>query len=53
VLHLLAQKTNRTWDTGRAIGLLDDHDIDRIRALPEVRELSAFLESVQQNARVA
>jgi len=37
------------WDINQAISALDDQDIQRIRAIPEVAELSAFLQETQQN----
>jgi len=45
----LAEKNNRSWDTNQAITALDDQDIQRIRAIPEVAELSAFLQETQQD----
>jgi len=37
VLQQLAEKNKTKWDSRRAVGLLEAHDIDRIRALPQVR----------------
>jgi hypothetical protein len=53
VLQELARKSNRPWDFRQAIGQLDAGDIDRIRALPEVSELLAFLEKVQKDDKAA
>jgi predicted ATP-dependent endonuclease of OLD family len=53
VLEQLAEKNQRKWDSMQAIGLLDAQDIDKIRALPEVSELSAFLKNVQKNDKAA
>ena len=53
VLQLLAEKNNTTWDSTRALGLLDTYDIDRIRRLPEVNELDAFLKKVQTGDKAA
>ena len=41
------------WDTRQAIGLLDAHDVERIRALPEVTELSNFLQEVLKDGKAA
>ncbi|MBO0698879.1 MAG: DUF4276 family protein [Zavarzinella sp.] len=48
VLTQLAERNEKKWDLKRAISLLETHDIDRIRALPEVNELSTFLKKVQE-----
>lgn len=53
VLQLLAEKNNAKWDTRRALAMLDAQDIDRIRALPEVSELSTFLKKVQTDGKAA
>jgi hypothetical protein len=53
VLLQLAEKSKTNWDSRRAVGLLDDHDIERIRALPEVSELSSFLRKVQTEDKAA
>jgi hypothetical protein len=53
VLLQLAEKSKTKWDSRRAVGLLDDHDVERIRALPEVSELSSFLKKVQKQDRAA
>lgn len=42
-LATLAEKNQKRWDTNQAIDALDDEDIMRIRAIPEVNELSVFL----------
>jgi hypothetical protein len=42
-LATLAEKNQKRWDTNQAIDALDDEDIMRIRAIPEVEELSVFL----------
>lgn len=47
VLQQLATNANKTWDTKKAIDDLDTPDIDRIRALPEVEELSRFLQEIR------
>jgi hypothetical protein len=53
VLQQLQEKSKKKWDPKQAIGSLDAHDIQRIRALPEVAELSSFLEKVQQDDQAA
>jgi hypothetical protein len=53
VLQQLAEKNHRKWDSMRAIGLLDAEDIARIRALPEVTELSTFLKKLQKEDKAA
>jgi hypothetical protein len=53
VLQQLAERHQKTWDTRRAVGLLNDEDVDRIRALPEVAELSMFLKRVQKDDKAA
>lgn len=45
----LANKTHRTWDFQQAIRALDDQDVQQIRKIPEVAELSAFLQEVQHS----
>ena len=45
-LTSLAEKNQRRWDANQAIDALDDEDIQRIRSIPEVEELSAFLEEM-------
>jgi hypothetical protein len=46
VLRQLAENNNKSWNTDEAISALDDHDIERIRTIPEVAELSTFLQEV-------
>lgn len=53
VLEQLARNTNIEWNTDRAISQLDAADIDRIRAVPEVEELCAFLEEMQKEHQAA
>ena len=53
VLQQLAEKHQRKWDTMQAIGLLDDGDVAKIRGLPEVRELSAFLKKLEKDGKAA
>lgn len=48
-LRWLAERNQRSWDINQAIGALDDQDIQRIRAVPELAELSAFLQEMQNN----
>jgi hypothetical protein len=52
-LQQAAEKNQRKWDFKQAIGLLDEEDIKRIRALPEVRELSTFLNNLQKDGKAA
>jgi hypothetical protein len=52
-LQYLAEKNETKWDFRQAIGLLDDDDLEKIRALPEVRELSTFLQNVQKEDKAA
>jgi hypothetical protein len=47
VLDLLAKHASHQWDTNRAIGALDAHDVERIRAIPAVSELSNFLRDAE------
>jgi len=47
VLELLAKHASRQWDTSQAIGALDAHDVERIRAIPAVSELSNFLRDAE------
>jgi hypothetical protein len=53
VLDQLTAKSGRKWDTNQAISSLDAQDIERIRALPEVVELTRFLQDVQRDGRAA
>jgi hypothetical protein len=53
VLERLAQKGTNKWNPEQAIGSLDLHDVQRIRALPEVKELGTFLEKVQRDEEAA
>jgi len=48
-LTRLAKENKKSWDINQAISALDDQDIQRIRAIPEVAELSAFLQETQQD----
>jgi hypothetical protein len=48
VLGVMAKQTNREWDSRLAIKSLDDRDIERMRAAPPLRELTAFLQSLQE-----
>ena len=47
VLQYLANLRNATWNTSRAVAALDDHDVERIRELPEVQEMILFLHEMQ------
>lgn len=49
VLQHLAEIRQTAWDSRRCIAELDDADISKIRALPEVRELIAFLKNLQKD----
>jgi hypothetical protein len=53
VLSWLEGKSRKPWDLQQALAVLDDHDLQRIRALPEVAELCAFLAKVQQDDEAA
>jgi hypothetical protein len=53
VLQQLAEMDQKKWDFRQAISLLDNADIDRIRALPEVNELSTFLRKLQKDDKAA
>jgi hypothetical protein len=49
VLQQLAENNQKKWDIHQAISALDADDIERIRAIPEVAELSTFLHEMQKN----
>ncbi|MBY0232583.1 MAG: DUF4276 family protein [Gemmataceae bacterium] len=53
VLQVLAGKAGVPWDAAKAVDLLDERDLERLRALPEVVELVRFLESVQAAGKAA
>ncbi len=53
VLRQLAELNKKTWDIDQAINALNADDVNRIRAIPEVAELSAFLQEVQKDERAA
>jgi len=53
VLLQLERQTQKKWDSDQAIVLLDAHDVERIRALPEVIELSTFMQKVQKDGQAA
>jgi hypothetical protein len=53
VLQQMEAISKKKWDLQQAISSLDAQDIDRIRALPEVAELSTFLQKVQQDDKAA
>lgn len=53
VLQQLQEKSHKKWNREQAIRTLDAHDIQQIRSLPEVAELSTFLEQVQQDGEAA
>lgn len=53
VLQHLAERNKTKWDFRRVLDLLDAHDIDRIRALPEVSDLCSFLKSVHKDDKAA
>ena len=46
-LRRLAEDSKRNWDILEAINALDAHDVERIRAIPQVAELSTFLQQMQ------
>lgn len=46
-LRQFAENHHKQWDTQQAINSLDADDIERIRAIPAVAELSAFLQEMQ------
>jgi hypothetical protein len=48
VLQQLAEKNQKKWDIHQAISTLNPDDIERIRAIPEVAELNAFLQEMQK-----
>jgi hypothetical protein len=53
VLKLLARKNNGEWEVEKAIDMLEASDIDRIRAIPVVEELTTFLEEMQKEVQAA
>ena len=53
VLHQLEERSKQKWKTGEAIRQLDSQDIEKLRRLPEVTELSKFLEEVQKDDKAA
>lgn len=53
VLKLLAEKNGKKWDIDQAINALGADDINRIRAIPEVAELNAFLQKMQKDDQAA
>lgn len=53
VLQHFAQKAGKQWDTAAAIRQLDAADIAKIRAVPEVAELSGFLAGVRKDEKAA
>lgn len=53
ILQHLAEKNNTTWDLRRGIAALDDQDVQRIRTVPEVAELTAFLREAKGEGRAA
>jgi hypothetical protein len=48
VLQLLAEKYQKNWDSQQSLHQLDEKDLEKIRALPEVSELRTFLEQFQK-----
>ena len=50
MLQRLAENSGRRWDIDRAISALEASDVEQIREIPEVAELSAFLVQVQENS---
>jgi hypothetical protein len=46
VLAFLSGRSKAAWDSRQAIAALDDKEIDRIRARPDVVELTRFLQDV-------
>ena len=53
VLQQLAKSNQKTWDIFGAIKALDAADIELIRAVPEVVELSRFLQDMQKSEQAA
>jgi hypothetical protein len=49
MLQRLAERGGRRWDIKRAISELDTSDVEQIRGIPEVGELSEFLLQVQKD----
>jgi hypothetical protein len=49
----LAEKNHSDWDLNQALGTLEARDVERIRAVPEVAALSAFLQEMQQGDQAA
>jgi len=50
MLQRLAERSGRSWDIHRAIRQLDASDVEQIREIPEVGELTEFLLQVQENS---
>jgi hypothetical protein len=53
VLALLSGRSKASWDSLGAIAALDDKEIDRIRARPDVTELIRFLQEVLAGDKIA
>jgi hypothetical protein len=50
-LRWFAKKHHKRWDMNQAVAALDIHDIELIRAVPEVAELTVFLQEMQNNGQ--
>jgi hypothetical protein len=53
VLQQLAENNKKKWDMDQAISTLNAQDIERIRAISEVAELSTFLQQMQSDDQAA
>lgn len=53
VLEQLSHRSKGGWDSIRAIRTLDEQEIERIRARPDVTELSQFLQKVLAENKAA
>jgi hypothetical protein len=53
ILQHLGEASNKTWDSNQAINELDSTDIEYIRALPDVMELTNFLTAAQKMDQAA
>ncbi len=53
ILQQLSRRSKSGWDTVGAIRALDDQEIERIRARPDVTELSQFIKKVLSEEKAA
>lgn len=53
VLQQLAANSQKKWDTEHAIAELNASDVEQIRRLPEVTELTTFLQQLQESDQAA